>query len=247
MDQVKTLLERGITEVVAAANSSNICKASLLVTSRSLERPIALDVIKIGDVFEAQVSNSFDCRAVSSDELIARLVEHCRELCGSADKLQVLLTACASDRSQVIVAGAMSISDAGELQFSQLDFSAVEMLTRAIDRLQEALSAGEAECARLLVNDGSRFFGLHFYGNAVYSNDFDLFVGSPPSFEERSEKPELLKARAIEFLSACFLNSVRLQLRLQIDGCKGRRFAELVADSGEGGQLKEPELFDPPV
>lgn len=237
------LLEKAIAEIVGAAACAEISKASLQI-SRRHRSPLVLEVIKLGDVFEAHFNNQQDAASRSALQLVSELLEICQRELGDEEPIQAVLRA--DSRSTFVAPSVVRLVD-GQLQFQQLDAVQLKLIDNGIDMVLEKIASGELDTARILLNDGKKYWTICFGQNAAYSNDFDLFAGSPPSFLCEDERLELRKNSAMSFISECFAGSDWIQARIQMDARKGHASEQLVADSRHGSEFSEPEVFDPPV
>jgi hypothetical protein len=237
------LLEQAIAEIVGAAACVDISKASLQV-SRYQRSPLCLEVLKLGDVFEAQVNNSQEAASRSALQLVSDLVAICEAELGDDVPAHAVLRA--ESPSSFVPASVARLVD-GKVLFQQLNAVQLKLIDTGVDLALEKIASGEIDSARLLLNDGKKFWTICFTQNLAYSNDFDLFAAAPPSFHCENAALESRKKSVMSFLSECFAGSEYIQARLQMDAAGGRASEQLVADSRKGSDFGEPEVFDPPV
>lgn len=237
------LLEQTIAEIVGAAACADISKASLQI-SRSHRAPLYLEVIKFGDVFEAQVNNSKDAASRSALQLRSELVAICEAELGEDVPTHAVMKA--ESQSTFVPASVVRLVD-GKVLFQQLDAVQIKLIDNGVDMALEKIASGEIDSARLMLNDGKKFWTICFTQKLAYSNDFDLFAAAPPSFHCEHAEIGARKKSIMSFLSESFAGSERIQARLQMDARRGNVSEQLVADSRNGADFVEPEVFDIPV
>lgn len=250
MDKLETLLEISINEVVNAAACADISKATLVVSGSELGSRLQVAVMRCGNVVEAHIYDKRDCFGTDPARLASELAAHCKQYClddsgGGRGEFEALLTANCYDLNRFNPATVLSFQG-DSLSFRQMPFEHLELLGNAICIIQDKLREGEIRSARLLVNDGQKHWTLCLSGNTVYSNDFDLFVGAPPSFDF-SGAESALRAQSTAFLAERFVKAEWLLARIQFDSANGNRIDDMQADSRMGVNFAEVEIFDLPV
>jgi hypothetical protein len=236
-------LEQAIAEIVGAAACADISKASLQI-SRPNRTPLVLEVIKLGDVFEAQVNNKQEAASRSALQLVSELVAISERELGDEEPVQAVLKA---ESVSAFVPASIARLANGKVHLLQLNAVQLKLIENGMDIALEKLASGEINSARLLLNDGKKYWTICFTETSAYSNDFDLFCGAPPSFVCEDSRVELRKRNAMLFLSECFAGSEQIHARLQLDAPRGHVPGQLVADSRKGSDFGEPDIFDPPV